>query len=267
MFASAQEIYAVRDSVYRYRNMRSIADAEALLNSVLEDALENEQDCKEHRPWEIVDFSEKLDADDTWIGFEFETGFDSKKEYQTFIRWLWDQPYVAIDREGTGDYPVEVAFPPQTLADIAKNGHLLTHCLGFIHKKELTPALNPTTFTCRDVGIHAGISTAKWRDADYNAQSKAVRKLADILYQLTDKQMDELYGRHELHWETAHNRYTYVELKMFRAIPELERVNGYIDVTIRCTKLLDWCLDNPTTKLTNAQVYNYLSGKTDNIGE
>lgn len=267
MFASAQEIYAARDSIYRYRNMRSIADAEALLDSVLEEALENEQDCKQHRPWEIVDFTKKLDANDTWIGFEFETGFDSKKEYQTFIRWLWDQQYVAIDREGTGSYPVEVAFPPQTLADITKNGHLLTHCLEFINKKQLTPALNPTTFTCRDVGIHAGISTAKWRSATHDKQSSSVYKLSAILYQLSDEQMDELYGRHELHWETAHDRYTYVELKMFRAIPTLERVNGYIDVTIRCTKLLDWCLDNPTTKLTNEQVYNYLSGKTDNIGE
>lgn len=267
MFASAQEIYAVRDTHYRHYDMRSIEDAEAFLNSVLEEALENEQDCKRNRPWEIVDFREKLDADDTWIGFEFETGFDSKKEYQTFIRWLWDQQYVAIDREGTGDYPVEVAFPPQTLADITENGHLLTHCLEFISKKNLTPALNPTTFTCRDVGIHAGISTTKWREAGYDAQRTSTRKLSSILYQLSDVQMDELYGRHELYWDTAHNRSTYVELKMFRAIPELERVNGYIDVTIRCTKLLDWCLDNPTTELTNAQVYNYLSGNTDNIGE
>lgn len=267
MFATAEEIYAVRKSVYCYRNMRSIADAEALLSSVLEEALENEQDCKQHRPWEIVDFAKKLDTNDTWIGFEFETGFDSKKEYQTFIRWLWDQQYVAIDREGTGDYPVEVAFPPQTLTDITKNGHLLTRCLEFISKKKLTPALNPTTFTCRDVGIHAGISTAKWRGTEYGKQYSSARKLAGILYQLSDEQMDELYGRHELHWETAHKRDGYVELKMFRAIPQLERVNGYIDVTIRCTKLLDWCLDNPTTELTNAQVYNYLSGKTDNIGE
>lgn len=267
MFASVQEIYDARNSVYRYRNMRSIEDAEALLNSVLEEALENKQDCKCNRPWEIVDFSKKLDANDTWIGFEFETGFDSKQEYQTFIRWLWDQQYVAIDREGTGDYPVEVAFPPQTLTDITKNGHLLAHCLEFISKKNLTPARNPTTFTCRDVGIHAGISTAKWRSAERDKQSSSVYKLSGILYQLSRNQMDELYGRHELHWATAHNRYTYVELKMFRAIPELERVNGYIDVTIRCAKLLDWCLDNPTTKLTDDQVYNYLSGKTDNIGE
>lgn len=267
MFATAEDIYAARDTAFRYQNINSIEDAEKLLAEVLQITLNNEQDCKQNRPWCIVDFTKKLDANDTWIGFEFETGFDSKEDYHAFIHWLWAQKYVAIDREGTGDYPVEVAFPPQTLTDIKENGHLLAHCLEFISEKQLTPALNPTTFTCRDVGIHAGISTAKWRAADYNAKSKSSRKLAAMLYQLSAKQMDELYGRHELHWETAHNRNTYVELKMFRAIPKLERVNGYIDVTIRCTKLLDWCLDNPTTKLTDDQVYNHLSGKTDNIGE
>lgn len=267
MFASAEEIYAARHTIYAYPAITTIEEAQALLDRTLKDALNNQQGCKDNRPWEIVDFTKKLDPTETWIGFELETGFDNKKEYHQFIRWLWDQEYVAIDREGTGKYPVEVAFPPQTLSDVEKNGHLLARCVDFIHETGLTPALNPTTFTCRDVGVHAGISTARWRSASYEAQYISTGKLAGILYQLTDEQMDELYGRHELHWDTAHKREGYVELKMFRAIPESERINGYIDVTIRCTKLLDWCLDNPTTKLTDEQVHNYLSGKTDNIGE
>lgn len=158
MFATAQDIVAKK-----HAGCRTVEDAEALLQRVLDEALNNQQDCKYNRPWEIVDFAKKLPNDEPWIGFEFETGFDKKANYQKFIHWLWQQDYVAIDREGTGKYPVEVAFPPQALSDVQQNSHLLQRSVEFIHTNKLTPALNPTTFTRRDVGIHAGISTPKWR--------------------------------------------------------------------------------------------------------
>ena len=266
MFATAQDIVAKK-----YAGCHTTEDAEALLQRVLDDALNNRQDCKCNRPWEIVDFAKKLPNDEPWIGFEFETGFDNKADYQKFIHWLWQQDYVAIDREGTGKYPVEVAFPPQALSDVQQNSHLLQRSVEFIHANKLTPALNPTTFTRRDVGIHAGISTPKWRalraEQNYNRADSVVNKLAHMLDNLSSQQKDELYGRHQLYWGTANNRHSYVELKMFRAIPEADRVSGYIDVAIRCTQLLDWCIDNKGKKLTQEQTYNFLSGKTNNIGE
>lgn len=257
MFATAHDL--VKSKLRRFGTLN---DAQAYLQQVLEDALNNKQGNKENRPWHIVDFSTKLDKDQPWIGFEFETGFDNKEEYQKFIHWLWKQKYVAIDREGTGKYPVEVAFPPQTLDGMLKNKHLLQKSVEFIRRNKLTPALNPTTFTRRDVGIHAGISTPKFRAAKYDDKTNAVHKLHVMLNSLTSQQRVELYGRHALHWGTANMRTEYVELKMFKAIPEVDRVKGYIDVTIRCVHLLDWCLDNPKKRLDRDQVYAYLSGDT-----
>lgn len=263
MFATAEEIVASG----RIYGVYTLSQAHEYLQRTLDAALDNNQGNKDDRPWHIVDFSKRLDPTQPWIGFEFETGFDDKQEYQKFIRWLWEQRYVAIDREGTGNYPVEVAFPPQELQDVLKNGHLLLKCVEFIHHSKLTPALNPTTFTRRDVGIHAGISTPKFRSATYGQKADAVCALSAILNNLSVEQKKELYGRSALYWGTAHLRESYVELKMFKAIPEVAHVQHCIDVTVRCIDLLDWCLDNPYKKLNREQGYNYLSGKTNEIGE
>lgn len=262
MFASAEEIYEAAKTKPRYGvpYVNSVAEAEQYLQNTLADALANNQSCKHDRPWNIVDFSKKLDPKQPWIGFEFETGFDDKEEYKQFINWLWAQQYVAIDREGTGKFPVEVAFPPQELDSIEKDGALLVKAVQFIKDKGLTPALNPTTFTRRDVGIHAGISTEKYRTASCDERYAAVGLLAGILDKLAVEQKKELYGRSALHWGTASYRNTYVELKMFRAIPEVERVQGYVEVVKRCTVLLDMCIDNPQLKMTGNEVYTFLSG-------
>lgn len=263
MFATAEEIVA-SGCVY---GVRTIAQAREYLQRTLDAALNNKQGNKDNRPWHIVDFSKRLDPTQPWVGFEFETGFDDKQEYQKFIRWLWKHKHVAIDREGTGKYPVEVAFPPQELRDMLKNKHLLLKCVEFVHRAKMTPALNPTTFTRRDVGIHAGISTPKFRSATYMQKVDAVYALSAILGKLSVAQKKEIYGRSALHWGTAYLRETYVELKMFKAIPEVAHVKRCIGVTVRCIDLLDWCLDNPHKKLTGEQGYNYLSGKTNEIGE
>lgn len=260
-FVTAEELLAAsKAGKCNYHNIPDIKAAEKYLDGVLAKALNNNQPCKYDRPWQLVDMSKLLDPKQAWIGFEFETGFDDKKHYQDFINFLWGHNHVAIDREGTGAYPVEVAFPPQVIKDVQKGKSLLVETVKFVHAKGLVPSLKPTTFTCRDVGIHAGISTPAYRkavaDGYYNVN---LRGYCAILKSLDPKQMDELYGRHVLHWGTAHARESYVEIKVFRAIPEVEYVEKVAAVACRMAKLLDYCLAHPnTSKLKNA--YEFLRG-------
>lgn len=270
-FATAQELFAARTKggYYTY-SASSLAAAEQYIKDALAKALDNKQGCKHDRPWNIVDMTKLLDVKQAWIGFEFETGFDDKAEYQKFINFLWGLDHVAIDREGTGNFPVEVAYPPQTVDDILKGQGMLHASLKFIEANKLTPALNPTTFTRRDVGIHFGISTSrsrKLKGARYQSGTGLYElsdRLSNILATLGQKQMDECYGRHQQHWGFCTPRDTYIEFKMCRAIPTLAHVQQLERVAVKCAELMDLLIDNPKlTKVTN--LYEVFSGKAESF--
>lgn len=254
---------AAVDEVAKYRRC-SESDAKVWLDDKLASCLNNALGKWSDRPWEIVDFRKKLDTNEPWIGFEFETGFDSKKEYQQFVNFLWKNiDYVAMDREGTGDYPIELAFAPMEMSKVQAGNSTLLQTVKFIHEAKLTPALNPTTYTRRDVGIHAGISTPKWNKLKGDAKHEVGRRMAALLSNLTDNQKTELYGRHKLYWGTANVRAKYIELKQFKAIPTVEHVETVVRVTCQCVKLLDMLIDDPNLTPTQEQVYKFLSSTDD----
>lgn len=253
-FATAEEI-AAYGHIY---GARTVESARTYLVKALDAALDNRQGCKDNRPWHIVNFNKILDRKEPWIGFEFETGFDNKNEYQKFIRHLWDQPYTAIDREGTGKYPVEVAYAPMELSKVKAGGSTLRASVQFMKDQGLTPALNPTTFTRRDVGIHAGISSPKMLASD---KYSLCRRLNEALLSLNSKQRIAVYGRDQLHWGGAHCRNNYFEIKVFRAIPTMEHVDLVERTTMNIVKLMDFLADNPNAAPSADAVFKFLSSK------
>lgn len=259
MFISAPELLTAAKAGKLYgRKINDLKDAEEYLDAVLQRALNNDQDFKGYsKPFNLVDFKKILDPKQPWIGFEFETGFDDKSEYQKLINFLWAQDYTSIDKEGTGKFPVEIVYAPMNLSDVVAGNSTLQKTVEFYRDEELTPALNPTTASRRDVGIHAGISTPKSRKGDPYGYSA---RLSGILADLTAKQKDELYGRHVLHWGYANARRDYIELKMFRAIPDVDQIKVYVTVVAQCVKLLDFLIDNPNVK-SLSNTYDFLSGK------
>ena len=238
--------------------------ADTFLKDKLAGALEGHLGKGDYRPWDIVDFRKKLNTDEPWIGFEFETGFDDRKEYQKFVNFLWKNiNYVAMDREGTGDYPIELACAPMETSKVQAGESTLLRTVKYIHKAKLTPALNPTTYTRRDVGIHAGISTPKWNKLKVEVQYTVVKRMAALLDNLDDAQKTELYGRHKLYWGTANRKGKYVELKQFKAIPTVKHVEKVIRVTCQCVKLLDMLIDDANFSPDRTQVYKFLSSTAD----
>ena len=243
--------------------------AQTFLDDILRRALNNVQGCKDNRPWHIVDFTKMLDPKKPWIGFEFETGFNDNGDYQKFINFLWGQDYTAIDKEGTGKYPVEVAFAPMLAEDCVAGKSTLEAAIQFIHDAGLKPALNPTTFTRRDVGCHAGVSTAKFRvmgGGRWNAATASVvERLDKILLSLSDKQRAAVYNRSALHWGGCNHRGSYIEVKTFKAVPTIEAVQKYIRVSNQIVKLVDLLIDDPKLTLTQAQAFEFLSTTTDKV--
>lgn len=276
-FVTPEELLAAKQSgkFYDYGgSVNSIDGAKKYIQNTLDKALKNQQGCKHDRPWVLVDLTRALDPTQPWIGFEFETGFDDKDQYTKFINFLWNQDHTAIDREGTGKYPVEVAFAPQNLSDVLAGKSTLQQTIEFVEREGMKPARNPTTFTKRDVGIHAGLSTPKQRALGDGALRELCVKLSRALgehceygdnenkYEPTKEQKELLYGRSELYWGSANARHKYIELKMFRAIPETERIKGYIQVVARVAKLVDWWIDNPeVANISNS--FEFLSGQDE----
>lgn len=275
-FVTPQELMDASKSRKFYGRINTLEDADAYIKGKLEEALENNLGKGENRPWYLVDLTKALDQNQAWVGFEYETGFDSKKDYQSFINFLWGLDHVALDKEGTGKYPVEVAFPPQNMSDVLAGRSGLQQTLEFVHDAGLKSALNPTTYTRRDVGIHAGLSTPAYRAYGGN-KYELVRKLTKVLgtscdcdygeeksdYEPTAAQKDELYGRHKLYWGSSHVKGAYIELKMFKAIPDIDRIKGYIKVVERVAKLVDFFIANPNVSVISNS-YAFLSGKDEN---
>lgn len=264
-FATAKELLAARTAgrwapipgILRGNPLiDNLATAQAYIDQRLTNALNNRDFCKVDRPWKIVNLTKKLDPEQAWVGFEFETGFDKKVDHDKYINFLWNQEYTAIDREGSGKYPVEAAFAPQNIVDVLAGKSTLQQTVEFINDAGLDASTVPSTFTCRDIGIHAGISTPKSRAGCVAAQ---VRTLSNILFDLDNAQMRELYGRTALHWGTTKDRISYVELKMFKSVTDVDKIKGYIQVVAQCATLLDFLIDNPNVKKLK-NTYAFLSG-------
>lgn len=244
----------------------SIEAAQKVIDAKFQQILNNKQGCKNDRPWTIAKIDKLLDAEQPWVGYEFETGFDDKDEYHKVCNFLWhQQDYTSIDREGTGKFPMEIVYSPQNAADVLAGKGRLRETIQFFADNNLTPAKNPTTYSRRDVGMHVNISTPKKRKSKSDYYNDPVLdKVNTALQSLTNDQHDELYGRHEMHWGYGNNRGKYWEFKLFRSIPTLDRLNTVEKVTAGILVLIDYYEQNPNAlQCTNA--YDILSGKTDKV--
>lgn len=222
-------------------------------------ALANRQQCKTNRPWSIVDFSKRLPADQPWIGFEYETGFDAKEDYEKAITFLWDnQRNNAIDREGSGKFPFEVAFPPQSALDFQKGVSNFQGYHNFMRDNGLKQANNPTTYTKRGIGMHVNISTPKSRKQGIRNGAT----LCEWLQSLGKAKETELFGRYQRHWSLAQNRGTWIEFKCFLSTDNREAVDRYVQIALKFCELIDYQIDGGK-KPTN--LYEFLSGKDDQL--
>lgn len=126
---------------------------------------------KNVRPWFFVSPASVLPADEVWVGFEVETGYDNAETLRSAVQTLGRcRQLVAIDVEGSGRCPVEITFFPVALSDMEKKGgpsriismakkhtpavHAPSACVG-THFNFSTPYMRSTRrhpFSCYSVG-------------------------------------------------------------------------------------------------------------------
>lgn len=186
------------------------------------------QQAKVNRPWELISLTDKLDPFQPWLGFEFETGFATKAEYDRVINFVWDNiNHVAIDREGYGAYCPEITFSPQNLSAYMNKTADIYKTIRWMNENNTKMPANIGDY----VGTHLNISTPAYRALARKGVQKC-NLIVDILnhsiLMMNDADMRALFGR--VPYGLGNHTQSWVEFKLFRSTDDLKKLDGYMKV-------------------------------------
>lgn len=237
----------INASVYKYAStpyghdggsVRASLIDEAEATSILErhfNAILNNVHGKATRPWHIVDITKKLDPAQPWLGFEFETGFETEAIYQKIINFVWKNvDHVAIDKEGYGRFCPEFTFSPENLSNYMEGKSAIQRTLMWMKENKIRMA----DFGDHPVGTHLNISTPTFRSIDRSAQERVTRLIAHSLLFLNKKDHKELFGR------TAYGvgqlgEGNWIEFKIFRSTDDAKVFDQYLRISQRMAELVE----------------------------
>lgn len=127
------------------------------------------------RPWEVVDVTASLDPAQAWIGIEYETGFDDRRDYRRVMSYLWRNHHNnAVDYEGCGAYPAEITFSPVTLEAFGRSSYNMDRLITYLNNHTIPQGENDDDWV--QVGIHVNISAPGLR-----ANSSIAHAVASLL--------------------------------------------------------------------------------------
>lgn len=262
-FLSVQELVELKNtrpavSVYGYDAgsyyARDIdADVAGRILTAAKNATLRVAQQKINRPWEMISLTDKLDPKQPWLGFEFETGFNTLAEYQRVINFVWDNiDHVAIDREGYGQYCPEITFSPQNLSAYMDKSADIYRTIQWMNEKGVRmPDIG------NHVGTHLNISTPAYRDMV--AKGKSTETVVDILnhsiLMMPETRMVALFGRKP--YGLGNAQASWIEFKMFRSTDNLNKLDGYMQVSKNFASVME--------QLCTMKLPAYTAGTTDYI--
>lgn len=207
--------------------------AEDILAAIRKATLANYQ-YKLTRPWSLVNMSDKLDPEQAWMGFEFETGWDNHRDYERAMAFLIDKlDHVAVDREGTGSYVAEITFPPENFNDYTDGKASIQKF--YDHLYETDNRMASSLGYAEYAGTHVNISTPAWRKNLMSCRSGSLLgRLNHSLQCVKDKR--KVFGRTPYGYgysrgDTQGN--SWIEFKLFLSKPTREEFEHYVSVSQR----------------------------------
>lgn len=249
MFATAQEIHDASKAgkvIYDWRNVDRNRNNTEDTGYVLENgrrflnydgAVDLLQYCerqikqegrifsKSNRPWYIIDLSTKLDPNEAWIGFEFETGFQNEAARRDVMSWVWDNTmHSCMDYEGAGNYPVEITFAPDTERAYTERTSDLHRLYAYITQRNY--ALVPYQYA----GTHANISIPGMRKAATWKQDFVSGAINAIIQSGINR--DRAFGRNPYGWGTRMDGAGHMEFKLFMSATNVAQFDHYVRVSI-----------------------------------
>jgi hypothetical protein len=197
------------------------------------------------RPWVVCDVTKDLDKTQPWIGWEIETGWNTRDDRYRVVS-LFNQRYMysCTDDEGYGSYQIELTFSPQTPDYYVKRDNPL-HPLLFVANHKARAYVHSTGAM---VGTHINFSTPAFRAGDERLQERVEGALNNSLVLLSGAQKKELFGRGELYAgcflrgdsDTESGSGTrWIEGKLFNSTYDWEVAKGYIEVGNRLCSVME----------------------------
>lgn len=187
---------------------------------------------KSNRPWSIINMSNKLDPSKAWIGFEFETGFETEDARRDVMGWVWDNTmHSVMDHEGSGHHPVEITFAPDYLENYLERKSDMHRLYAYITKKNYS--LVPYTFA----GTHANISIPTFRT---DGAWKITYIVSVLNYALQTLDRMKAFGRDPYGWAYVADTGVHIELKLFMSGTDVSQFDSYVRMTAAITEAIEY---------------------------
>lgn len=187
---------------------------------------------KSMRPWEIVDIAANLDPSKPWIGWEVETGWNTREDRSYALQELFDKyNHVATDSEGP-EYGVEMTWSPAVNGKYGEQ-HPLLFVVDIAAKYD-----SYDHDTESETGTHVNISTPTFRTLHDQQAGEIVNALNHALGELTDSDREELFGRSRLYGGFFLQQ-GWVEGKMFNTTYDQACAESYIRTAERLADVVE----------------------------
>lgn len=280
MFLTAEQITRLPDGtgLYQYGNgwrhaPFNLTTANQIIESVRLATLSNQM-IKVNRPWELVDITSSLDPNKTWVGIEYETGWNSNVKYRQVMNHVMDNfNHTVIDREGCGDYAAEITFPPEHLSNLMDGSSKMHRLIAWLNVNRIAPAYFASA---RKVGIHANISTPSFRKMQSGRSLEVAKVLKYSLWLMKPADLHACFGRVpygscSVMNYASNNRW--IEFKLFNTTDCLDKLNGYAQIIKRLSQVMT-CLSTTKRQLISGinfdarviiNLGDYLLGRTNTL--
>lgn len=222
---------------------------------IIEDAklaTKNHNQQKVNRPYELVPITDRLNQDETWIGWEIECGWADQPNYDRVIDYIWRyQNHVTVDIEGAG-LPTEITFPPEEASKVFAGKAQVHRFLNWVQRSGVRSA-RWDEHSC--VGTHCNISTPKYRDSQRD-RYPIVAQINRVLESLNEAQKRQLFGRGRPYgygYSNGSGRSAWIEFKLFNSTIDPNRFATYVDTSKGLAALIDAAVDGEIVTLDRNQ--------------
>jgi hypothetical protein len=203
---------------------------------------------KAMRPWEITPLAfQHLDPNQTWWGFEFETGWRTREARRQALEHVWNTyDGCMFDGEGEGDWQVEITFIPDNLAAYQNGTAAATKFVQWMD------ANNPLVYRGHDndVGCHWNVSTPHFRNGDVDKADQLARFLNRTIRNAMSRNGDreELFGRETIYAgffvQQSGGNNVWLEFKGFRTAYTTVQWDKYVATCTALQMFIDYFFDN-----------------------
>lgn len=277
-FLTGRYMYGYRDEPLKTSfTDKEIEDA---LEAALSDTLSGRYG-KGARPWFMVDMTSDLDPDQSWIGIEYETGFNLSTTFRKVVQYFWDNyNNTTVDNEGCGEFQTEFTFPPINANDLASNDYWMDTFIGWMREQKIYQDRETDYDYDYDdyygnedgpVGIHCNFSTPSMRKLHSEGNEQVLgavyEAVMDAFGNFSMSDNDALFNRdpYDLFYEQYGDNNYWIEGKLFDSTDDPAVWKQYKERIVRIAEMFEELYSDPEAgriqRLNSGDIVSFIAGE------